>query len=308
MRRPAEEQSWQRIELWPTAIICVEGGARRRPGVTVRNSDPRPGRWEADVRLWQAARPRPDVAESLHATAAVACDELDPHGRLSLEDSAALELFLLAWATHLSNRQPAVPCVVPPARPMSDGARRSIAVVMAILALAACCGASLPCRRGRPGGRPRRRGCGHRPTGRQLKTEADKLQTRREELKTACRRLHDDLEHYDQVLRAQRLRVASLLEVLARHGPDDIVIRKIDGSENEIVLRGLCLRMELADGLAETLARELGPQGWQVEPPVRHSREMLVAGGPWEFELRIKDQPPVAQEKPAAGPTHGRRP
>ena len=132
-----------------------------------------------------------------------------------------------------------------------------------------------------------------------LKGDNDKLQKQRDELKKSCAKLKDDLAHYLQVMRAQRQRLVTLLTVLARPGPEDLLIRKIEGMENEVVFHGLCLETQFADNLAAALAEALGAQGWQVQPPTRQSKEMLVGGGPWEFEVRIRDAankaPPARQ-------------
>ena len=104
-------------------------------------------------------------------------------------------------------------------------------------------------------------------------------------------------------MRAQRQRLVTLLTVLARRGQDDILIHKIEGTEDEVVLHGLCLETQFADNLAgalaSALAEALGPEGWQVQPPTRQSKEMLTSGGPWEFEVRIRDA--QAQMPPSAG-------
>ncbi len=115
------------------------------------------------------------------------------------------------------------------------------------------------------------------------------MQKQRDELKKSCARLKGDLGHYHQVMRAQRQRLVTVLTVLAQPRPDDLLIRKIEGTENEVVFHGLCLETQFADNLAAALAAALGSQGWQVQPPTRQSMEMLVGGGPWEFEIRIQD-------------------
>ena len=71
------------------------------------------------------------------------------------------------------------------------------------------------------------------------------------------------------------------------------------------MLHGLCLELQspdaLAGGLANDLAEALGPQGWQVQLPSKHSQETLAAGGPWEFEIRI-EEPEAKEPEPASTP------
>ncbi len=301
-----KQETWQRVELWPGAIICIEGGANRRSTVSVRNSDPKPGRWEADVEAWRASRPAVAATESLHGASGVALDELPAENRLSLEERAATEAFLTAWADALGGGSLAVPLVTLPKPPMSTSTRRAITVAAALTALAACIAMQLGVnaylnRRSAETARLRK------PVQQlaQIKSEGDKLQKQKTELSATCKTLQDDLDHYQQVRRAQQQRLASLLGVLARRSPEQAVIRKIDGTQDEIVLHGMCLELlspdALAGGLAKDLAEALGPQGWQVQLPSKHSQEMLAAGGPWEFEIHIED--PEAKQPEAAGTT-----
>ena len=101
----------------------------------------------------------------------------------------------------------------------------------------------------------------------------------------------------------QRLRVARLLAVLARQDPDQMVLEKIDGSGEHVVLHGLSLRPEAVNALAKILSSELGPLGWQVQVPNEQAREMLVGGGPWQFEVHIQD---ARRRPPANRPSPGR--
>ena len=285
-----EHGAWRRIELWPNSILCVAGGAKRQPAVSVRNTDPKPGRWEASVQPWQADEAAPALVESLHASSAVAFDELTEEHRLSLEDAGSLEQFLRIWADELAAPHGAVPRVVPPRRPMPAARRYAIAAAMGLLTLAACVALhlTLEAHRGRMVADTAKL---NEPIQRlkQMKGEADKLQARRDELKKSCQKLETDLAHYRQVVQTHRQCMASLLAVLARSVPPQMVIQKIDGTEDEIVLHGLCLQVEPADQLARALAEVLGPQGWLVQPPSRQSRETLAGGGPWEFDVSIRD-------------------
>lgn len=308
---PGETKSWQRVELWPGAIICIEGGTDRRCTVTVRNSDPRPGRWEADVERWRAARPAVLAAEALHGASGVALDELPAENRLSLEEEPGIEAFLSAWAEALAGGTAAVPLVTLPKPPMPASTRRAITIAAAVAALAVCIAVQLVinaflARRVAETARLRQ------PVQQlaQLKSEGDKLQKQKGELSAACQKLQDNLDHYQQARRAQQQRLACLLGVLARRSPAETVIRKIDGTQDDIVLHGLCLDLPapeiLAGGLAKDLRAALGPQGWQVQMPSKHAQEKLAAGGPWEFELHIADAEVKPAEPSGAGATPGR--
>ena len=315
---PDKQEAWQRVELWPGAVICVEGGTGRRSTVAVRNSDPKPGHWEADVEQWRTSRPAVAATESLHGSSGVALDELPVENRLSLEEADAGRQFLTAWAEALAEGDLAAPLVTLPKPPMSAATRRAIAVAAAVAALVVCIAGQLLLsaflsRRIAETQRLRK------PAQQlaELKSEEGKYQKRKAELSDACKKLQSDLDHYQQVRFAQQRRLASLLGVLARRSPAETVIRKIDGDQDAIVLHGLCLELQspdaLAGGLANDLAEALGPQGWQVQLPSKHSQETLAAGGPWEFEIRIEDpeakEPePVTPPRPPPGRPPERKP
>jgi Tfp pilus assembly protein PilN len=133
----------------------------------------------------------------------------------------------------------------------------------------------------------------------QVKKEGDGLRTKRDKLRAECDRLSADLDNCRRVMLSQRLRVARLLAVLAQQDPDQLVLEKITGSGDHVVLYGLSLRTEAVNALAKILNSELGPLGWQVQVPNEKAREMLMGGGPWQFEVHIQDAAPSAASKPA---------
>ena len=141
----------------------------------------------------------------------------------------------------------AVPLVTLPKPPMSASTRRAITVAAALAALLVCITAQLLLnaflsRRIAETERLRK------PAQQlaEIKSEAEKLQKQKAELSATCKKLQDDLDHYQQVRAAQQQRLASLLGVLARRSPAQTVIRKIDGNQDEIILHGLCLELAVA--------------------------------------------------------------
>ena len=288
-----KQETWQRVELWPGAIICVEGGTGRRSTVAVRNSDPKPGRWEADVEQWRTSRPAVSASESLHAASGIALDELPAENRLSLENADASKQFLTAWADALAEGGLAVPLVTLPKPPMSASTRRAITVAAALAALLVCITASSCSMHSLVAASPKPSGCASLPSSSpRSRARPKSFRSKRPNcrpLVRSCKTTWIIISKYA----AQQQRLASLLGVLARRSPAQMVIRKIDGNQDEIILHGLCLELQspdaLAGGLAKDLARALGPQGWEVQLPSKHSQAMLAVGGPWEFELRIED-------------------
>lgn len=281
---------WQRVELWPGEIVCVRGTSAHELAVHVRNTDPRPGRWQPDVKPWLAEGPADADTEILYATSGLAQAVDTFKSCIQLDKEESLKSFLAAWADTLAGGDPPVPAICPPKRPMSAVSRRMLAVVAALVVVVLCLGQHLWLehqKRTLAEETARLKGPAEKLA--QLNQQADTLKKRREELKGKCDQLRADLEQCRQMTAAQRLRLASLMTVLAQQSHDQIVIQKIDGTEDEIVLHGICLNHGLADALAGILERTVSPLGWQVQLADKRSKELLMAGGPWEFDVHIRD-------------------
>jgi Tfp pilus assembly protein PilN len=296
----AAPATWRRVELWPGAIVCLAAAEGHGLRVHVVNSDPRPDRWRRDLESWHDLPADGERHEWLHATAAIEPDELPADGRVCLAEPGGAERFLAAWSLELSAGQQQVPVIRPAKRPMSVATRRMLAAVAAAVCLAMCAGHYLAVEL------PRRKQvaetAGLRQKAEQLaqvKKEGDGLRTKRDKLRAECDRLSADLDNCRRVMLSQRLRVARLLAVLAQQDPDQLVLEKITGSGDHVVLYGLSLRTEAVNALAKILNSELGPLGWQVQVPNEKAREMLMGGGPWQFEVHIQDAAPSAASKPA---------
>jgi hypothetical protein len=54
------------------------------------------------------------------------------------------------------------------------------------------------------------------------------------------------------------------------------------------------------------LARDLADLGWAVDPPQHVARNVRDDGGPWSFELHLRDESlsagPPAESRPTAAP------
>jgi hypothetical protein len=95
---------FERLELWPDAVIGVRRDAEGRFESRVWNSDPPMNKWQADAANWLKPEPASDEAETL-----VIDGIADPRERLAplvnLDEKPALGQWLAAWA---SRRPPAV--------------------------------------------------------------------------------------------------------------------------------------------------------------------------------------------------------
>jgi hypothetical protein len=285
----ADSADWQRAELWPGLVLRVRGGRGRQAAVEVRNVDPKPGRWEADVCRWQSELP-PGRTEILLAARGIRRADVEPGECLSLDDDQSMRRFLGAWAEELASGTASVPVIPAVKRPVSAASRLAMAAVAGLCTLLICLGISWAAGRYQQDLATRTAAL-KAPAERlnQLKEKAKKLEARRDQLRAACDKLQAELTRCRQVLSSQRLRLALLLDVLARQANDDFAIRKIDGNESEIVLHGVCLRHDLVDSLACSIDAELAPQGWRAQLVDKHSKGLLANGGPWEFDLRIRD-------------------
>ena len=285
--------SWTRVELWPGAIACLRGESSGAPSLHVVNTEPKAGRWQSEVERWCVGVADAAYRESLLATASVASEELDGRHRISLEDRHGLEAFLSAWAGQLDGKDPAVPLVHPPKRPASPALRRAAMAVLGLAALVLCIAHYL---------------WSEKVNGElaaeivqlkqpveefnQLKKDLEAEEKKKSALQTECDKLAADLALCQQVRSSLRQRVAKLLTVLAEKSSDQMMIRRIDATGSGVVIHGTCLDPQDADALFGGLARALEPLGWRVQLPRKHGQDLLVGGGPWQFQLHIEEASP----------------
>jgi len=300
--------AWRRIELWPGALVGVTGGSDVAPRVDIINGEPRSGRWSQDIQRWNAP-PRAELAlQWLLATSGVPRAEMPAEDGLDLSAPGGAERLLAAWAGELAAAQPRVPVIFPARRPMSVAARRGLSIGVALLCAAVCTGhywfvEMVRTRQVAETARLRRPA----EQVQQIKKEADALRTKRDKLQGEYDKLSGDVTTCRQTLLAQRLRVARLMELLAKQPADEFLLEKIESTADHVVLHGLALRPEAVNLLARALNAELEPLGWRVQTPKNKAQELLVGGGPWKFELSLDDAPPAMAPRPQATAATGNR-
>jgi hypothetical protein len=299
--------AWQRVELWPGAIVVVRGGADVASIITVVNSDPKPGRWADDLARWLPEQTPVAHQETLHATAALGRDELAPLGSVSLDDRQGLEAFLTAWAAELAVKTPRVPLVFPARKPMSANTRWAVATVLAFVALGVCSGHYLWTQRvmaQRQAETARLNGPIQQSQAAQKDVAA--LAKQQKTLADACQKLEADLAHCRTVLTSQQNRLCVLLTALAQPELQDYIVQRIDSTADELVLHGICRKPHVSNDLAAALAPKVEPLGWRVDVPTKHATEAMQDYGPWQFELRIRDV--YALDQPVAGKAGATKP
>jgi hypothetical protein len=271
-------------------MVVVRGGPGQAPTVLVVNSDPKPGRWKADLNRWLPELPAAEHQEWFRASASVAATELESGVCLSLDDAGVAGGFLAAWASPLAAQVPRVPLARPAKRPLSNAAQWGLSTVLALVALGACSTHYLWTQHGirtQQAEIARRRG----PIDQFLaaKKETEGLIKQRDTLGAGFGKLQADLEDCRKVLAAQQNRLRALLSTLAGSGLEEVTIEKIESEGDAMVLHGTCLAAGMADQLAAELAPKMATLGWRVDLPTKHAKELLADHGPWQFELPIRD-------------------
>jgi len=299
----ARTGAWHRVELWADAIVCLSGQTGHPVAVRVINSDPKAGRWRTNIEQHEPYQPAGAVREILSGTGSVAASELDANHVAAVDNQVDVEQWLRAWAERLAGRVAGVPLIRPPKRPLSAGRRRGLAVVLSLAALAICMGQYMLIESQREDLEAQIEALAEpKSEFDALNKQVEKLETQRMELDGAVRTLRADLGRCDQVMRAQQRRFARLLAVLAEHGDDGILVQRIDGSGDQVAIQGLCLRPELANRLAAGIEESVARLGWQTEPSNKEAQRLLRDGGPWKFEIHLRENPawrPPVAERPA---------
>ncbi len=285
LRRPLNgDGSWQRIELWPRALIAVRDGGNEP--VLIAAHDPRRG-WRELVTPWlregapcELLLGAPAFAPDAEATA--------PELRCDLAVDADLERFLRAWAGALREKR-AAPLLRPPPRPMPTSFRVALAVLVALLVAGACFAhATLLGQRHDTLRAELLRARERTTTSRALQRS---LRDVERELAEADAQL-SQLERSEQRLRSSvelaRTRLPAILEAIAAQRPEDMVLQSLYTDREGMHLAGLCLGPELPDQLALALEGTASAYGWSVNQARKEatSRNGTLA---WEFEIVLRD-------------------
>jgi hypothetical protein len=309
LARPPAAGAWQRVELWPDAVVAVRGRAKGPPDVQVFNSDPQMGRWRAEVADWERKEEPADRKELLVAAGVEVPAKTEGQHLTRLDDKADLAAWLAALGDQLTQKRPPLPLLVAAPVPMSVTQRRRIAALGALGALALCCTHYfLYMDRGIQSANAERA---------KLQAPAARLPDLEKQLKDVEGKegkLKEEIGKFDRCaakLAAQRNRLSRLLSSLARHRAEDLLVQRIDNDAGEPKIQGLCLQPELADQFAAWLTRELRPEpgrpdGWEVQPPRKVARNLVADGGPWHFEIlcKVPAEPAAVQTASKAPARH----
>lgn len=287
-------QAWQRVELWPDAVIALSGDSAGAVSVRVLHADPTAGRWQGEWETWRQAQ---GAAQS-HAVLAPTGTPTLPAGanHFRLDDEAALNVWLTAWAAELANGAVAVPVLRPQTPPMSVNTRWAMALGLGAAALALCflhnwiMQSSIDRLKGDLG----------EAQSRIAKMDDAKKQVKAQEEKGVdLRKEQDRLTRIVQSAQQQRRRLADLLVKLSLRQSDELMVEELKlDPQGEPIVKGKCLRPELADQFASHLAQTLVGYAWEVQGARKTAKQLLADGGPWEFEIAFKRVAPAVSDAP----------
>jgi len=292
-----------RVEFWADATArVVHDGAKPailqiEQGAATANREAIVGEWarQSNVAVQRVDVLIPDFRPSVE-------------GEHTFADDATLEAWLSAWHGVLAARKPAAPSIAPPPRPLSMQQRRNISAVLAGVALLACVGHGYWVRSALEAAQAERNRV--EAPGRELasiKQQQGDLEKALTKLREETSKRSDEVKQTEATLVAHRRRLGELLERLGRESTHEWVLRRIEGTPRELKLVGLTMHPEHISVLAADLAADLSKLGWAVDPPNHTARNQRDDGGPWTFELRLRDETlPKPTETPAptapAGP------
>ncbi len=298
---------WQRVELWPDAVVCLRREGHAPVQVHIINTAPRSGTWQQDARLWFGQFDPPEVAETLLATDWTGPSGLDESGEESydLGDEPVLTRWMQGWADQAVLRRAEAPILRPAPKQMPNSTRLAIAGLIGVLMLGLCLGhyhwtgAATRAAQDRIAELKK-------PAEELSKAqaEADNLQQQLTTLTAQTDRMQASVDACLRAMEWNRQRMSQLLGELAASDPDSLVIQAIETVRDGIRVRGISRGPEQPNQLAARLAAQLRPLGLRVASPNREASFLLADGGPYMFELLIQDVSHLGQplaESPGAG-------
>lgn len=282
-----EAPSWLRLEAWSNTFFLLHKDPESGFGMQIIHPEQNQ-HWQDEVDHWFMEMGEVDKSESIINNKIEYLPETQENYHLTLD--GALVFWLGLWADYLVNTsEPAVPLL---------NVRRKINYDLLFmlgggsLALALCVGHftwNLYLRNDYE----------YRTT--QLSSTEKDIKAARKGINTSRTEM-DKLDQKLQLLRnnvtvipkaiaALQRRPMALLQGLAKHTPEDLIIESItvDG-EAQIVITGVALQAQLINQLASQIKPDFALLGWQVNAPTKTDLLSFEGGGPWEFSLVLVDQ------------------
>jgi Tfp pilus assembly protein PilN len=291
LRTPPDGR-WQRIELWPDAVVCLHRDARGPMHVHVVNTSPHTDTWQQDARLWFGQFEAPEVCEILLASgrAAPPDEALEATESIDLADEASLSGWLRAWAEQVQQRRPEAPLLRPAPRPMPNSTRLAIAGLVGAAMLALCLMHYGWTQAGARAAQARVTEL-KEPADelRKAQTEADALEKELTALTSQTERMQASVDACLRAMEWNRQRMAGLMAALAESEAGAVCVQAIEAGREGIRVRGISRGPEQPNRLAARMATKLRPLGLQVHPPTKEAAFLMPDGTPYLFEMLIQD-------------------
>ncbi|HZZ71268.1 MAG TPA: hypothetical protein VFE24_03390 [Pirellulales bacterium] len=205
-------------------------------------------------------------------------------------EEPALRAWLGGWLQRVEDKGAAVPIVLPAARVFTQQQANRNAAIFAVL-LMGVCAAHYYWSTAQIAKAKAEITASEKPAAqlKQLKQQETQVEKDIKSEKEKQEQLADDVKAAEATLSAQRRRLSELLKELTQATSDQWVLQKISGDGHELILNGTTMHPDHVDQLATELSSKLASLGWGVEPAEQQATNWTDSGGPWTFDLHIRD-------------------
>ena len=108
-------------------------------------------------------------------------------------------------------------------------------------------------------------------------------------LKITIDKLKSDSEVLPRLIQGLQDRPVKLLEAIAKGRPKNLLVERIETSKDEIKITGISLDSTSPNELGTYLEQHLALLGWSFVAPTKKNMELMPGGGPWEYEIKLRD-------------------
>lgn len=270
--------AWERLELWDEALFDLRA---------------REGSFELEVEPGGAMGHLPPAQEGASQEVLIgAAGGLPPEGAegatcLELEDPAARQRWLSAWAELLLRDASGVPVLTPPRKPLTRSGKLLIGLSLFCATFLACVAHYTWAQREIEHLEQRLvQAAAPAQAAAQLDQKLTSLTQELESAKQESARLTQIEDRYRKLTGVHRGRHARLLRALAA-APPELFLESLQDRGRTLTVEGLAADPQVALGLATSLARDLRDTSWRVGAP-----EVTADAGAWRFRLDLTDQAP----------------
>jgi hypothetical protein len=289
LEKLSHNQSWQRVEVWPDLVYALYQSSPYQPLQRLMISNaPQLVEWELEIEEWFHRQNAP-LGETILVPYRniVTTSRSFPH-LLTLEIETHLTLWLSSWVRSVFSKKPANAEILrlqPSPAPLSKEVRLFLAFFLALITSGLCIGTQSLLEKKYQKGILRLNTLKH-PLD-HLKENQKLFQTKQSEIEELSKQLSAEEAKFSllkEIFSRQRERFAILLTELARHCPEDILLQHLEDQQGQLLLKGVCLRPELANQYALQLKQALNTRGWQVG---NAQKKRFPQKELWEFEIPL---------------------